>query len=146
MFIFKNEDGTVAVGNKNHDGTGVEVDSLPDEAEFLLWNDADPKNPLVSQEAKVIASVEQLTQDKNQFLLDNEYTLTVAGIDYIYQVRPNDLTVFSEAIGNGVDKRWKLKNNTIRLTTVAEMVEVATAGKAQIEAIWDAHTLELDAL
>jgi hypothetical protein len=84
MFIGKENDGTVAIGTAT-DGSDIkkaysewaEVDSLPDEQEFLLWNDLDPAQPTVSQEAKMSYVVNKFTIVTDNFIYDvlNDYNV-----------------------------------------------------------------------
>jgi hypothetical protein len=64
----------------------------------------------------------------------------------VYQIRPADLMNFEGAITRGKPKNWILANNTVRLTTVAEMQECFAAGADKIEAIWDENTDALQTL
>ena len=81
-----------------------------------------------------------LKSARDKALADNEYALSDGSV---YQVRPSDLSNFDISIKGGVSKHWILKNDTTRLTTVAELGEIVTAGIAQAEAIWDAYALEV---
>jgi hypothetical protein len=64
----------------------------------------------------------------------------------VYQVRPSDLSNFVMAIQEGKSEDWVLDDNTVRLTTVAEMQECLGSGIAQGKAIWRKHTDALRAL
>ena len=68
MWIGKNEDNTVAVANTQVDATWVEVDSLPDEQDVLVWNDADPKNPTADQEKVFTKQAHALTSTVSNLL------------------------------------------------------------------------------
>ena len=54
MYITKNTNGTLQVGSKPRAGA-VSVTELPTAPKFLLWNDADPVNPIID-EAKIFMS------------------------------------------------------------------------------------------
>ena len=64
----------------------------------------------------------------------------------VIQVRPSDLTNFNIAIQVGVDRDWIMADNSVRMTTVADMQEAMTSGIAQGQAIWDQYAQELKAL
>lgn len=64
----------------------------------------------------------------------------------VIQVRPSDLTNFNIAIEVGVDRDWIMADNSVRMTTVADMQEAMTSGIAQGQAIWDQYAQELKAL
>ena len=83
---------------------------------------------------------QDLKTARDKAFADNEYALSDGSI---YQVRPSDLGNFQLAIQGGVSKNWILKNDTTRLTTIAELGEIVTAGIAQAEAIWDAYALDI---
>lgn len=80
------------------------------------------------------AARDALKQTRDTALLNNEYALADGSV---YQVRPSDLANFQVAIQTGTDRKWVLKDNTTRLTTVAELTEIMSAGIAQAEVIWD---------
>lgn len=69
MYISKNPNGTIAVGNLAKAGS-VSVTELPAPQEFLLWNDADPVNPIVD-EAKIFNDKAIILRDTAQKLLDD---------------------------------------------------------------------------
>jgi hypothetical protein len=75
----------------------------------------------------------------------NEMTHTFSD-NTVIQVRPSDLTNFNIAIQVGIDRDWIMANNTVRMTTVAEMQEAMNSGIAQAQAIWDQYAQELKAL
>jgi hypothetical protein len=75
----------------------------------------------------------------------NSMTHTFAD-NTVIQVRPSDLTNFNIAIQIGLDRDWIMADNSVRLTTVAEMQEALNSGIAQGQAIWDQYAQELKAL
>ena len=54
----------------------------------------------------------------------------------VVQVRPQDLSNFQLAIAQGVDREWVMEDNTVRMTTVAELTEAMNSGITQGEIIW----------
>jgi len=70
----------------------------------------------------------------------NTYTLTDGSV---YQVRPKDLPNFQTAIQLSVDTDWVLANNSVRLTTVAELQTILNAGVAQAKTIYDTYMATL---
>ena len=98
--------------------------------------------PKTAEQFRDIAKAELKTA-RETALADNEYALPDGSV---FQVRPSDLGNFQLAIQGGVAKNWILKDDTVRLTTIAELSEVMTAGIAQAEVIWDAYALDLGSL
>ena len=78
--------------------------------------------------------------------LSSTYTLTVATVDYVYQVRPQDLANFQISIDGAVSEEWVLADNTLRLTTIAELQEILVGGIAQGKAIWAIYKTTIGAL
>ena len=70
----------------------------------------------------------------------NIYTLPDGSV---YQVRPKDLPNFQTAIQLGVDTDWVLANNSVRLTTVAELQTILNAGVTQAKTIYDTYMATL---
>jgi hypothetical protein len=85
----------------------------------------------------------KLKSDRSKSLNDIKHTIADGSI---YQVRPSDLPNFSLAIQENKSQDWVLDDNTVRLTTVAEMQECLNSGIAQGKAIWSKHTDALRAL
>lgn len=132
MFIFKNEDGTVAVGNTNYNGSGVEVDSLPDEVEFLLWNDIDPTQPTID-DAKQSESIQNALVSAVQAKLDSEaQSLGYDDINSIakYMGYVNDFQAECESLGAWTASVWSycyaqlalVQAGTIDMPTPDELV------------------------
>jgi hypothetical protein len=86
---------------------------------------------------------EELKSARAKALSDIKHTVKDGSI---YQVRPSDLSNFVMAIQEGKSEQWVLDNNTVRLTTIAEMQECLKSGIAQGKAIWRNHTDALQAL
>jgi hypothetical protein len=80
---------------------------------------------------------------REQALRDITHTVAPGSI---YQVRPNDLPNFSMAIQEGQSEEWVLADNSVRLTSVAEMQECVASGIEQGKVIWRAYTNSLKAV
>jgi hypothetical protein len=86
---------------------------------------------------------EELKSVRSKALSDIKHALKDGSI---YQVRPSDLSNFVMAIQEGKREDWVLDDNTVRLTTVAEMQECLKSGIEQGKSIWRKHTAALQAL
>ena len=92
----------------------------------------------VSESARV-----QAKRDRDEALQANTYTLPDGSV---YQVRPQDLANFQITIDAGVSEKWVLADNTVRLTTIAELGEILIAGITQGKAIWETYKTTIEAL
>lgn len=84
-----------------------------------------------------------LKRARDLALSTNEYALADGSV---YQVRPSDLANFQIAIQSGTDRKWVLKDNTTRVTTVAELSEIMAAGISQAEVIWNDYATAIGSL
>ena len=131
--------------------TNVDIDLVPTEADGrpiknLLDTMTDGVYDVDTVEEAKLATEDaraELKKSRDEALSDSQYVLPDGAI---YQTRPSDLSNFEIAINKGVDKNWILKDNSVRLTTVAELVEILTNGISQAEAIWDNYAEELGKL
>jgi hypothetical protein len=73
-------------------------------------------------------------------LLAITHTLTDGSV---YQVRPGDLPNMSMAIQRGAAEEWILANDSVRVTSAAELQECAASGIEQGAVIWRACTASL---
>ena len=95
--------------------------------------------PKTQAELNEIARQDAKTTRDNA-LEANTYTLADGSV---YQVRPKDLPNFQTAIQLGVDTDWVLANNSVRLTTVAELQTILNAGVTQAKTIYDTYMVTL---
>jgi len=142
MWIDRNEDGSVTVCDTQFSDTAIEVDSLPDEQEFLTWTLGEPL-PVVDASKQAESQRVQAKDDRDTALQSSTYSLADGSE---YQVRPQDLSNFQITIDGGVSEEWVLADNTIRLTTVAELQEILIAGIAQGKAVWADYKTTIGAL
>jgi len=82
-------------------------------------------------------------EDRDTALQSSTYSLADGSE---YQVRPQDLANFQITIDGGVSEEWVLADNTIRLTTIAELQEILIAGIAQGKAVWTDYKTTIRAL
>lgn len=137
LYVKRNENGTVSVNARKINETWVEF-TLPagevDEAN-LTWVLGEPLpvvDPVkVSEKARIGAK-----RIRDESLISNTYTLPDGSV---YQVRPQDLPNFDIVIADGVSEEWVLADNTVRLTTIAELQEILSNGVAQGKAIWTTY-------
>lgn len=77
---------------------------------------------------------------RDQALMDMTHTFADGSV---IQVRPTDLTNFNIAISVGLDRDWIMADNSVRLTTAAEMQEALNSGIGQGQAIWNNYAQAL---
>ena len=80
---------------------------------------------------------------RDQALMDMTHTFADGSV---IQVRPTDLTNFNIAISVGLDRDWIMADNSVRLTTAAEMQEALNSGIGQGQAIWNNYAQALKAI
>lgn len=61
----------------------------------------------------------------------------------LVQVRPQDLSNFQTAIAMGQDRTWIMADNTVRMTTVAELQAAMESGIATAQVIWDGYAAQM---
>jgi len=96
-------------------------------------------NPPSSQDSVRL----QAKEDRDNALQDMTHTFADSTI---VQVRPQDISNFQIAISGGISEEWVLKDNSVRLTTVAELQEAMDSGIAQGIVIWDTYKTVLKGL
>lgn len=64
----------------------------------------------------------------------------------VIQTRPEDLSNFNIAISVGIARDWIMADNTVRLTTVAEMQEALNSGIEQGLQFWNDYIRDIRAL
>lgn len=61
----------------------------------------------------------------------------------VVQTRPQDMPSFQTAISVGLDQKWIMADNSVRLTTTTEMQAAVDSAVAQAQTIWGAYADEL---
>jgi hypothetical protein len=64
----------------------------------------------------------------------------------VIQVRPQDMINFQTAIASGIDRTWIMEDNSVRMTTVAELETAMNDGIRQSQQIWNDYTDQIAAL
>lgn len=62
------------------------------------------------------------------------------------QVRPQDLANFQTAIASGIDRTWIMADNSVRMTTVAELQAAMNDGIQRGQQIWNDYADQMAAL
>jgi len=84
--------------------------------------------------------------------LQRERDASLAAMVYTFedgavaQVRPQDLANFQTAIASGIDRTWIMADNSVRMTTVAELQAAMNDGIQQGQQIWDNYADQMAAL
>ena len=151
IYIKPNNDNTVTLG-----GTVATQEML--DSGYIQYDGVIPEltnefqhlelvNGVLTVVEDTLASNEKIRQDakatREEDLQAITYTLTDGSI---YQVRPQDITNFELAIQLGVDTEWILEDNTVRLTTVAELQEILDVGIAKGKAIYNDYITVLKSI
>jgi hypothetical protein len=105
--------------------------------EFEEWADGAWAINLQLQTASRITAIKNI---RNAALLAITHTIADGSI---YQVRPSDLPNMSMAIQRGAAEDWILANDSVRVTSAAELQECAASGIEQGAVIWRACTASL---
>ena len=95
------------------------------------------------QQAAFERQRKDLQKERDEALDQMEHTFSDGSV---VQVRPRDVQNFYVAIDVGLEKRWIMKGNTTRMTTVEELQEAVQSDIQQAETIWDAYADALDEL
>lgn len=107
----------------------------------------DQVTDLVTKEDKEASAKESqrvaLKEARDEALQALTHTLTDGSV---LQTRPQDLANFQMTISLGVDQKWILEDNTVRLTSVAELETALNSGVMQAKAIWDQYATDLELL
>jgi len=148
IYIKPNNDNTVTLG-----GTVATKEML--DSGYIQYDGVIPEltnefqhlelvNGVLTIVEDTLASKEKLRQEakttRDNALEANTYTLPDGSV---YQVRPKDLPNFQTAVQLGVDTDWVLADNSVRLTTVAELQEILNAGVTQAKTIYDTYMATL---
>lgn len=64
----------------------------------------------------------------------------------VIQVRPQDLANFQTAIASGIDRTWIMADNSVRMTTVAELQAAMNDGIQRGRQIWNDYADQMAAL
>lgn len=101
----------------------------------------------VERQRRAEAEVESQRQELQQTRDTNLQALTHTLLDgSVYQTRPQDMQNFDLAIALGQDREWVLADNSIRITTVAELQDIRGAGIANGQTVWDQYIADLKLL
>jgi len=136
MWISKNEDGTVAVGNVDNGNGAVEVQSLPDSQDVLLWNDAEPTAPIVDV-GLVTKREREAFKAERQKLVDNievTYNALIFQGDEISQDR---MSRAINALPDDVSTiLWVAKDNTATQLNKIDLRAILFDAGNQQASIW----------
>jgi len=119
-----------------------ESNELIEQYGFTRADFADITQPVLPEYKSDNSEALKIKAERNQALRGITHTMADGSV---YQVRPDDLPNFNMAIQEGQSEDWVLADNSIRLTTVAEMQECIVSGLEQGKVIWRAYTSSLSA-
>ncbi|MDY0271905.1 MAG: hypothetical protein RBR37_05295 [Advenella sp.] len=85
----------------------------------------------------------ELQRERDARLMAMVYTFEDGAV---VQVRPQDIANFQTAIASGIDRTWIMADNSVRMTTVAELQAAMADGVEQGQQIWDNYADQMAAL
>lgn len=121
-----------------------------EQTEQSYGSDLTPITELELLELQKPTPEQQLEIDKQALKQERDTALSALTHTFtdgaIVQVRPGDISNFQLAISMGQAEDWVMGDDTVRLLTVAEMVEARDSGIVQGKVIWNEYTAALKAL